>query len=467
MSGPGAFTPTTPLYARATASGSGFGGASSHQPAPAPGQASGGWGGFPSPSHHQQAGAAQASGGARSQLQQQQLPTTPGVARSSSGFFQPAQNNNNNNNNNAVVLQQPQYRQEAPSALALTSSTAPHPAAHGGQLQLRGPTASNFALSSTSTPSKALTSPAKMPAAPAPAAVVAGSSAAGQAFTRAMLLKRIKWNSAALVGFLAYGFVSVISAGVLDSAVESLGDYAVLLAKIIATINLMDAVFRLQTKAAEEKAVGMQTASAVPAGGKGTPAAKLALGVRSSPHTRPNPSLSTPTSSPSANRTSAETSPQRAPLFLQPSLRATLDEASFLATPPRSPSGADLRGQDSGSAQLGVSTAPGAGGGGGLSSLGASGRRWPSGSPAAALAASAGGENQRNISPVQVFRARRVASGRGRSTSGLHFDSSFDVGDDDDSPESREVEYGLKVLNSSFAADYAPLGGGSSVPFRT
>jgi len=312
-------------------------------------------------------------------------------------------------------------------------------------------------------------------------------------FTRATLLNRVRWNALALAGlfvlpkvapvqgivYLVYGVVSIVSGGGLDAFAESVGEYSVLLAKVLIGINLLDALVRLQNHD--------PAASQAPTSGpiKGSQAAKLALGVRSSPQTRPSPGaalgIQQSSSSPSTAGPTGSTSrlnhsnPLRAPLFLPPDLRASLDEASVLATPSRTFN------------QLAASAGPGFGAEGlgntldsshgaaadssfrstGLSaSLGGGGRRLPSGSPASGLAALHDGS--RNASPVSLFRARRAVSGRGRSTSGLQFDSSFDAGDDDGSSASHEVEYGLDVLNSSFSADtshHGPATGGPLAPF--
>ncbi|KAE8230335.1 hypothetical protein CF326_g4666 [Tilletia indica] len=452
MSTQGAFAPTTPLYARQTqgqaqaVSGAGAD-ASSHQT----------WGGFPqqNPSHSHQpqqmqqrlAPASNAQTGALSLARSvpQQQPITPGLTRSGSGFFNP---------NQQPISQSSSLQLQAPSS-SLALSTASKPASTFGQLQLaRGGTQSS-AVVPAKTPSK---SPPKMSAASAAEGPTAG--AIEQSFTRAALVTRIQWNALALAGLfvlpnfgpvrgamdIAFGVLSVSSAGLLDSAVDSLAEYAVMLAKVMIVINLLDAVARLQSKAVEEKsAAGKIASTATP--GKGTPAAKLALGVRSSPQTRPSASHLMGTSSPSSSP-SAKVNSRRTPLYLQPGVRAALDEASLLATPTR-PSPAEPEAHGSSSSPFRAS--------GGLG--GASGRRWPSGSPAASLAAQNG--ESRNISPVQIFQARRAASGRGRMASGLQFDSSFDD-DDDGSTEAPEVKYGLKVLNSSFSADWPPSSGPAS-----
>ncbi|CAD6981004.1 unnamed protein product [Tilletia controversa] len=375
----------------------------------------------------------------------QQQPTTPGLTRSSSGFV---------SSYSQPVSQTPVLQLQAPaSTLALSSSRPSAPSA--GHFQLSRSTYSSAVIPAKATSS----SPSKMPAASA-----ASGSSVGvveHSFTRAMLITRVQWNVLALAGLMilpnfgpvrgaldiTFAVLSVLSAGVLDNAMDSLAEYGAMLAKVVIAINLLDAIARLQSKAAEDKSASSQSASSATAG-KGGPLAKLGLGVRSSPQTRPSAGYllgSSSQSSPASNKANT----MRTPLYLQPSLRASLDEASILATPPRPSAGAS-EAQQSDASPFQAS--------GGLG--GANARRWPSGSPASTLATKGGEE--RNISPVQIFRARRAASGRGRTASGLQFDSSFDVGDEDGSTEAHEVDYGLKVLNSSFSADWSPSASGTA-----
>ncbi|CAD6910435.1 unnamed protein product [Tilletia laevis] len=450
MSAQGAFAPTTPLYARQT-QGSAPGTDSVSHPQS--------WGGFsrqgPSPSQphqpQQRLGPAPAFNNAQTGALSlarsipQQQPTTPGLTRSSSGFV---------SSYSQPVSQTPVLQLQAPaSTLALSSSRPSAPSA--GHFQL-----SRSTYSSAVVPAKATSSsPSKMPAASA-----ASGSSVGvveHSFTRAMLITRVQWNVLALAGLMilpnfgpvrgaldiTFAVLSVLSAGVLDNAMDSLAEYGAMLAKVVIAINLLDAIARLQSKAAEDKSASSQSASSATAG-KGGPLAKLGLGVRSSPQTRPSAGYllgSSSQSSPASNKANT----MRTPLYLQPSLRASLDEASILATPPRPSAGAS-EAQQSDASPFQAS--------GGLG--GANARRWPSGSPASTLATKGGEE--RNISPVQIFRARRAASGRGRTASGLQFDSSFDVGDEDGSTEAHEVDYGLKVLNSSFSADWSPSASGTA-----
>ncbi|KAK0558023.1 hypothetical protein OC846_000015 [Tilletia horrida] len=270
MAWQGAFHPTTPL-----SGGRGPAGGSTSHLAPASDNTR--WGGFPHQGSSNErlqippAGTSstalvtQVPGASKSQ------PTTPGPAR-------------------ALVPASP----FGPGPVATSSQVQPTQA---GSLA----TKPQWNQISSRTPSKSAAGTSMSSAVVASTKTAAASPTMGtgdmlaQPFTRSLLANRAKWNGIALAGLFilprlaivqgatsaALTIVSVVTAGLFDSSVESLGEYAEHLAKIIVAINLVDALVRLQSKTAEEKAAAGKSAKAGSA--DKTAAPRLSLGVRSSP----------------------------------------------------------------------------------------------------------------------------------------------------------------------------------------